>query len=145
LEKEKGDNMSEKWIPVADGLPEQAGYYWITIRGNINTECRMVERTHFDTDFGWNCSCEVVAWMTQQHKPKPYRGDVQETQHRQKTVDAKIVALQKQNERLKTRVDRQYMAIAELREQCKNTRRLARGILIGLLLSGIINTILVFV
>jgi len=137
--------MSEKWIPVADGLPEQAGYYWITIRGNINTECRMVERTHFDTDFGWNCSCEVVAWMTQQHKPKPYRGDVQETQHRQKTVDAKIVALQKQNERLKTRVDRQYMAIAELREQCKNTRRLARGILIGLLLSGIINTILVFV
>lgn len=137
--------MSEKWIPVADGLPEQAGYYWITIRGNINTECRMVERAHFDTDFGWNCSCEVVAWMTQQHKPKPYRGDVQETQHRQKTVDAKIVALQKQNERLKTRVDRQYMAIAELREQCKNTRRLARGILIGLLLSGIINTILVFV
>lgn len=141
----KGDNMSEKWIPVADGLPEQAGYYWITIRGNINTDCRMVERAHFDTDFGWNCSCEVVAWMTQQHKPKPYRGDVQETQHRQKTVDAKIVALQKQNERLKTRVDRQYMAIAELREQCKNTRRLARGILIGLLLSGIINTILVFV
>ena len=137
--------MSEKWIPVADGLPEQAGYYWITIRGNIKTECRMVERAHFDTDFGWNCSCEVVAWMTQQHKPKPYRGDVQETQHRQKTVDAKIVALQKQNERLKTRVDRQYMAIAELREQCKNTRRLARGILIGLLLSGIINTILVFV
>ena len=137
--------MSEKWIPVADGLPEQAGYYWITIRGNIKTECRMVERAHFDTDFGWNCSCEVVAWMTQQHKPKPYRGDVQETQHRQKTVDAKIVNLQKQNERLKTRVDRQYMAIAELREQCKNTRQLARGILIGLLLAGIINTILVFV
>lgn len=52
--------MSEKWIPVADGLPEQAGYYWITIRGNINTDCRMVERAHFDTDFGWNCSNEKI-------------------------------------------------------------------------------------
>lgn len=60
-------------------------------------------------------------------------------------LNAQIVNLQKQNERLKTRVDRQYMAIAELREQCKNTRQLARGILIGLLLAGIINTILVFV
>lgn len=60
-------------------------------------------------------------------------------------LNAQIAELQKQNKRLKTRVDRQYMAIAELREQCKNTRRLARGILIGLLLAGIINTILVFV
>ena len=60
-------------------------------------------------------------------------------------LNAQIVNLQKQNERLKTRVDRQEMAIPELREQCKNTRQLARGILIGLLLAGIINTILVFV
>lgn len=74
----------EKWIPVADGLPDRAGYYWVTIRGNVNKERRAVGRAHFDTDFGWNCSFEVIAWMTRQHKPEPYRGDVQETQHRQK-------------------------------------------------------------
>ena len=60
-------------------------------------------------------------------------------------LNAQIAELQKQNKRLKTRVDRQCMAIAELREQCRNTRQLAHGILIGLLLAGIINTILVFV
>ena len=64
---------------------------------------------------------------------------------RMDALDAKIVALQKQDERLKTRVDRQYMAIAELREQCKDTRRLAWGIILGILLAGIINTILVFI
>lgn len=137
--------MSEKWIPVADGLPEQAGYYWITIRGNIKTECRMVERAHFDTDFGWNCSCEVVAWTTQQHKPKPYRGDVQETQHRQKTVDAKIVALQKQSEGLKAQAIKQHMKITELQELYERVKWRTYGIILGLLLAGIIEMIVVLV
>ena len=71
--------------------------------------------------------------------------EIVQHQARIEALNAEFATLQKQNKRLKMRVDRQYMAIAELREQCKNTRRLAHGILIGLLLAGIINTILVFV
>lgn len=71
--------------------------------------------------------------------------EIVQHQARIDALNAEIATLKKQNKRLKVRADRQCMAIAELREQCRNTRQLAHGILIGLLLAGIINTILAFV
>lgn len=60
-------------------------------------------------------------------------------------LNDQIAKLQKQSKELKMRADRQYMAIAELRELYERVKWRTYGIISGLLLAGIINMILIFI
>ena len=69
--------MNEKWIPVADGLPEQGGYYWVTMQSDIS---RFVMRAIFDRVWDLAHPEWVVAWRPVEPEPEPYLGDVKEGQ-----------------------------------------------------------------
>lgn len=61
-----------EWIPVADGLPEKRGFYWVTIQTNHN---RLVMHAFFDQEWGLAYPEHVVAWRPAEPEPEPYQGE----------------------------------------------------------------------
>ena len=70
--------MSEKWIPVADGLPERKGFYWVTIQNGGDRYVMSVP--FFAREWGLAHPERVVAWKPMEPIPEPYQRDVKEGQ-----------------------------------------------------------------
>lgn len=66
------EKESRKWIPVAEHLPEEQGYYWVTMRhidGTFTTEKYFWEP-------GWSCEDawrEVIVSWQPYYCPEPYQ------------------------------------------------------------------------
>lgn len=67
--------MSEKWIPVADGLPKKKGFYWVTIQ--VDGDRYVMRASFFSQEWGLAHPERVVAWRPVEPEPEPYRAEVQ--------------------------------------------------------------------
>ena len=66
------DIAATKWVPCSERLPDEEGYYLVTL-GNENFPDRDVEIVAImDGDWDWNPVEEILAWRK---LPEPYKGD----------------------------------------------------------------------
>lgn len=63
-----------RWIPVTERVPEDRGYYLVTILAE-NGYHRSREVIYFGDDKQWARDCNVIAWMP---LPEPYRVESEE-------------------------------------------------------------------
>ena len=66
---EEVEKPEQRWIPVSERMPEESGWYIVTVEDETDTHLRWFSTLH---GFEWEEKDNTIAWMP---LPKPYEGE----------------------------------------------------------------------